>query len=658
MQKHESYKDSSADWLKRIPANWSENKIKNLIISHQGGAWGNEPVGDERDVICVRVADFRFEQLNIYSDDYTLRNYTKEQIEKLLLQYGDILIEKSGGGELNPVGRAVVFNKTFPALYANFLARIRPNHKINPFFLGYLLAACYYIGVNRKYFNQTTGIQNLNVGKYLNETVPYPLLEEQQSIVDYLDRKTAHIDSIIADKEKLIELLREKRQAIISEAVTKGLDPSVPMKDSGIEWLGQIPVHWKMSRIGFEAWVRARLGWKGLKAEEYVDKGFAFLSTPNIKGRDIDFNNVNYITQERYDESPEIKLQVGDVLLAKDGSTLGTVNVIRELPCEATVNSSIAVITPRDNINGVFLKYLFESGYLRNLIQMKKDGMGVPHLFQADIVKFSIPVAPIEEQGVIAEYLDEKTVRIATQIANSEQQIELLKEYRQSIISEAVTGKIMVAAPQRGAESEQVKAKSGGANIHFKRRVLAAKILDKLCGEPTLGHVKLEKLLFLSEYCAQLEMHTEYGRHAAGPYNPQVLRSIDTQLQKAKWFAYNKNNRGSKYTRLAKSTDYAPYFVANFSEEQNASVDRIVELLRSWDTERCEIVATLYGAWNDFLIDGRSPSDDQIVDEVLTHWSDEKKRIDKERWLKALDWMRENQIVPCGYGEKTKRRGS
>ena len=97
-------------------------------------------------------------------------------------------------------------------------------------------------------------------------------------------------------------------------------------KDSGVEWLGEVPAHWEVSRLGFESWVRARLGWKGLKAEEYVADGFAFLSTPNIKGLHIDFDNVNFISQERFDESPEIIIREGDVLLAKDGSTLGTVN--------------------------------------------------------------------------------------------------------------------------------------------------------------------------------------------------------------------------------------------------------------------------------------------------------------------------------------------
>ena len=129
-------------------------------------------------------------------------------------------------------------------------------------------------------------------------------------------------------------------------------------KPSGVEWLGDVPEHWAISRLGFESWVRARLGWKGLKAEEYVDNGFAFLSTPNIKGLTIDFENVNFINQERFDESPEIKIREGDVLLAKDGSTLGTVNVVRQLPRPTTVNSSIAVITPNQSLDGVFLEPL------------------------------------------------------------------------------------------------------------------------------------------------------------------------------------------------------------------------------------------------------------------------------------------------------------
>jgi type I restriction enzyme S subunit len=187
--------------------------------------------------------------------------------------------------------------------------------------------------------------------------------------------------------------------------------------------------------------VRARLGWKGLKADEYVDAGYIFLSTPNLKEEKIDFENVNYINQFRYDESPEIKLTVGDVLLAKDGSTLGTVNVVRNLPNEATVNGSIAVITPKNNVNSVYLMYLIKSSYIQNIIRCLKDGSGVPHLFQRDINKIYITRPPLPEQQEIADYLEAKCSEIDATIQKRELAIEKLTAYKQSLIYECVTGK-------------------------------------------------------------------------------------------------------------------------------------------------------------------------------------------------------------------------
>jgi type I restriction enzyme, S subunit len=274
--------------------------------------------------------------------------------------------------------------------------------------------------------------------------IPLPSIIYQQIIVNYLTSKVSKIDELILRKEKLINLLEQQRQSIITEAVTKGLNPNVKMKGSGVEWIGEIPEHWLFTRLDFVSRVKARLGWKGLKAEEYVEDGYAFLATPNLKERNIDFNNVNYITEERYLESPEIMLEVGDVLLAKDGSTLGIVNVVRNLPKNSTVNSSIAVIRPTEKIDSVYFYYYLKSTYIQDVINQIKDGMGVPHLFQADIKKFKIPLPPMDEQVVIAKYLDEETLKLEQLVGKVKKQIEALKEYRQSLIYEAVTGKIDV----------------------------------------------------------------------------------------------------------------------------------------------------------------------------------------------------------------------
>jgi type I restriction enzyme S subunit len=241
-----------------------------------------------------------------------------------------------------------------------------------------------------------------------------------------------------------------------------------PHRKTGMAAFDELPAHWGLSKLGFESWVRARLGWKGLKAEEYVDEGFAFLATPNIKPRDIDFENVNYITKERYDESPEIKLRAGDVLLAKDGSTLGTVNCIRCLPRPATVNSSIAVITSQRQNSGLYIYYLFQSRPWMDLIAQLKGGMGVPHLFQSDLTKFPIPLPPPSEQSRIAAGLDRETARIDALIEKKTRFIALLKEKRQALITQAVTKGLDPTVPMKDSGVEWI----GEVPVHWKQTKL------------------------------------------------------------------------------------------------------------------------------------------------------------------------------------------
>jgi type I restriction enzyme S subunit len=156
--------------------------------------------------------------------------------------------------------------------------------------------------------------------------------------------------------------------------------------------------------------VNARIGWKALTAAEYQSDGYAFLATPNIKSLEIDFVDVNYISQHRYEESPELKLATGDVLLSKDG-TLGVTNVVRSLPRPATVNGSIAILRPH-GIHSGFLRYVIASSVTQERIVAVKDGMGVPHLFQWDIKRLPVPLPPPEEQRRIADFLDAEVRRM------------------------------------------------------------------------------------------------------------------------------------------------------------------------------------------------------------------------------------------------------
>lgn len=212
------------------------------------------------------------------------------------------------------------------------------------------------------------------------------------------------------------------------------------MKSSGDKWIGDIPSDWDVTRIGYESWIRARLGWKGLKAEEYVDEGFAFLSAFNIVNDKLQWENLNYINQQRYDESPEIKLKKGDILLVKDGAGIGKCGRVDSLPKgAATTNGSLAVISSFSNLSYRYLYFYLISPIFQNYIYRLMNGMGVPHLSQEELRKIQIPFPPIAEQKRIADYLDGKCADIDQIRADVEKQIEILTDYKKSIITEAVT---------------------------------------------------------------------------------------------------------------------------------------------------------------------------------------------------------------------------
>lgn len=196
---------------------------------------------------------------------------------------------------------------------------------------------------------------------------------------------------------------------------------------------------WIQTRMSRVATVNARIGWKALTAEEYQDDGFAFLATPNIKPERIDFNNVNYISLYRYEESPELKLALGDVLLAKDGMTLGITNIVSYLPRPATVNGSIAVLRPF-NIEPRFLRYSLASTVSQDNMNAFKDGMDVPHLFQRDINRLPLSTPSFEEQRRIADFLDQKIRRIDELVDIRHRVQRGLTERRESSIYGAVTG--------------------------------------------------------------------------------------------------------------------------------------------------------------------------------------------------------------------------
>jgi type I restriction enzyme S subunit len=437
MKKYPKYKDSGIEWMKYQPENWEIKRIKYVVS-----------INDE--VLTESTNDeFEFDYVEIGNVSHTkgIKDYERLTFKdapsraRRIVKSGDIIVSTvrtylKAIAKINSDKENIIVSTGFAVL--------RP-HTIDGNYLAYIMLT---EGVIGEIISKSVGVSYpaITANELSNIKIPLPKIDVQTTIANFLDQKTAQIDRTIAKKERLIELLEEERKAIINHAVTKGINPNVKLKPSGIEWMGDIPEHWEKTLLKYHISVKARIGWKGLKADEYVEEGYGFIATPNIKTDAIDFESINYITEERYFESPEIMLEIGDILLAKDGSTLGIVNLVKSLPIPSTVNSSIAVLRIYDkkHLFPEYIRFFLESDYTQNVITILKTGMGVPHLFQADIVNFKLLIPPINEQKIICQTINVE-LKLNREIKDKiDSEIKLLKEYRQALIFEAVTGKIDV----------------------------------------------------------------------------------------------------------------------------------------------------------------------------------------------------------------------
>lgn len=211
---------SGIDWIGDIPTHWTKSRIKNHISRSAAGVWGDDEKGNKNDIICFRIADFNYGERCLSFDKITIRNIDPKQLEGRYLSKGDLLIEKSGGGETTPVGRVVYCNFDGKATYTNFIHSITLSDNVDSRFFLYYFNMLYSNKINLLYFNQTTGLQNLQIGEYLGQSIYLPPLPEQQAISNYLDKKCAEIDGLKAKLTKKRETLTELRQSIISEVVT------------------------------------------------------------------------------------------------------------------------------------------------------------------------------------------------------------------------------------------------------------------------------------------------------------------------------------------------------------------------------------------------------------------------------------------------------
>ena len=437
-RRYARYKDSGVEWIGEIPEEWKVVRLK--FLKTKPFAYGaNESADLEEPELprFIRITDIDSNG-NLRGD--TFKSLPWQIAKPYLLKEGDILFARSGA----TVGKTFIYKRSWgAACFAGYLIKFEANtNKVIPKYIYYYTLSWQYENWIKQSTIQAT-IQNVSAEKYSNLFVPLPLMQHQKMIVHYLDQKTAEIDGLIADKEKLIELLQEKRQAIISEAVTKGLNQNVRMKDSGVEWIGEIPEHWEVTPLKYVTNFISR----GNSPEYVEESSIKVINQACIYWDELKIENVKYQNEDIDFSKLKGKLVAGDLLLNSTGiGTLGRAVVFRE-DGDYMADSHVTIVRfNKMKMNEILAFYILQTKIYQGFIYntLVTGATNQIELSRERLTTTPMIVPPIAEQREIVNFLDVKIRQISILVNEIKLQIQKLKEYRQSLISEAVTGKIDV----------------------------------------------------------------------------------------------------------------------------------------------------------------------------------------------------------------------
>lgn len=437
MTKQIKYKNTGLEWCPRIPEHWELTKLK-YIANTQGrigfkGYAKEDIVSEGEGALTIGAKHIKDNKLNLDNPEYLSWEKYFESPE-IFVKKGYILVVQRGS-----LGKVALIEEEIGDATINPSIIILKNIIIPPKFLLWILSSNIFLDFIAA-VNATTTVPMITQEGLNNLVLLFPPLSEQQKIADYLDQKTTLIDSIIAKKEKQIELYKEERTAVINHAVTKGLNPDAKMKDSGIEWLGEIPEHWEIVKLKWISKIYSG-GTPDKNKEEYWNGTIPWLNSGSVNQFIITQPSA-FITVEGFNNSSTKWIKKGSVVigLAGQGKTKGTAALVE---IETTCNQSMGVIeSDVSKILNKYLLYFLNTHYynIRGLAgEGKRDGL---NLVIIGDIKTHTP--PLCEQQQIVSYLDQETQRIDTLIEKTTKQIDLLREYKEALINEVVTGQKII----------------------------------------------------------------------------------------------------------------------------------------------------------------------------------------------------------------------
>lgn len=424
-QPYPEYRDSNVDWIAQLPTSWELVRVKSLfsIKKRIAGELGHHILSITQKGIRIKDVETGEGQLSMDYSKYQRvlpGDFAMNHMD-LLTGYVDI---SKYDGVTSPDYR--VFSIDSKQNYPRFFLYL--------FQMGYQQKIFYHMGQGASHL----GRWRLATEEFNDLVFPVPTPDEQHKIATFLDYETGRIDKLIEKQQKLIELLKEKSQAVISHAVTKGLTPDVPMKDSGVEWLGKVPKHWVISRLKYEAKI---VDCKNRTPEYFDDGSYLVVRTTNVKNQNLLLDGALYTNDENFKIWTQRGIPpVGSILFTREAPT-GEVCLVPEYPA-LCMGQRMMNFIPHDSKYTVFLFDYLTSDCLNRYIESEASGSTVTHLRVEQVYNIPVVIPPYDEQVKIDQLVGNLKNNFNLLIEQSNDAIELMKERRTALISAAVTGKI------------------------------------------------------------------------------------------------------------------------------------------------------------------------------------------------------------------------
>lgn len=600
----------------RIPVDWEATNIDKLCTLKARIGWQGLTTGEylpQGDYILITGTDFKDGYIDWKNCCYVSK-WRYDQDTNIQIKEGDVLISKDG-----TIGKVAFLNSIPGPGTLNsgvFVVRSKQENAVNQAYLSWIFKSIWF----KSFIDQLTAGSTIN-HLYQKDFVKFQLIypkdkSEQTRIATAL----SNVDALIAELGKLIEKKRAIKQGAMQQLLT------------GKKRLKGFTGPWEEKKLGEDATILR--GGSPRPIEDYItdsQDGLNWIKIGDVKPEDKYLRKAaEKIKKEGLSKTRQVKK--GDFILSNSMS-FGRPYI---LDIDGCIHDGWLVIQDyQEAYDMQFLYYILCSDAVMNQYVSMAAGSSVQNLNKEKVANVLL-YAPtsLQEQSAIALVLSSMDNEISALEAKRDKYTAI----KQGMMQQLLTGKIRLV-------NTVARTNTTTANVHFRRSVLAAEIADRLCEEPTFGHVKMEKMLFLTERLCRIDIGSHYHRDAAGPYDNRALRSIDSQLKKQKWFEVRRTEKGNRYVPMQNRGKHKTYFDKYFSAVL-PTFEKIIDTFKTQNTERCEIVATLYSAWEDFLNSNKTFTDADIVNEVLNNWHESKKRISKERWLNAIQWMRENGFAP------------